>query len=341
MKASLLLSFIFIIGICSWSCRDPIDLTLRAEQLSGISIQSQLIKGNPSFVNADIQRIFTFSAESRKVLPITSVELEDDLGNTVSLARAGVGFWRLTIPNNHPSFKVDFDRQYRINAIVEEKNYVSDFESLHPVPKMESLSFEIFQQNVVNSIGELTPGDFARFSVDTPVKLEEREEKSRLKWNVWQLIPPTNPLGIPTSGCVSFRSPDFSHLEILDGNNIAADNVQGLPIFEPFINFSFPNTYYLFVEQESLSQNAFDYWSEVKINTVREGTQFEPEIGNISSNFKNVDDDSERVFGYFYASEKDFMIIKACAETETFEVSPRPESFCNFNPFEGFWKTCP
>lgn len=103
MKQKIVVFLFLIIGI-NWHCRDRIDLVPDQEQLSSISIQSQLIKGNPSVIRTPIERVFTFSAESRKVLPITSVILEDDLGNEFPLSRSGIGHYIGVIPENYPTF---------------------------------------------------------------------------------------------------------------------------------------------------------------------------------------------------------------------------------------------
>jgi len=342
MKLKITALFFLILGI-NWSCRDEIDLIPKEEQLTGISIQSQLVKGNPSVIRANIQRVFTFSAESRKVLPITSVVLEDDLGNEFSLTRRAVGYFVGVIPKNDPSFKVDYERSYRLKAVVDEKEYESIYESLSPVPQIEDLSYEVFSQNVVNTIGEFSPRRFARFRVTTPLTVGTSGERAKLKWSIFRLNPPVNEFGAPIpNGCLAFENPDFSHIEVLDGNKVDGTSINGLPIFETLIQFFYGKTYYLAVYQESLSESAYHYWTELKRNVERDGTQFQPAVGVIRSNFKNVADENESVYGFFYVSAQDTMLIKACLEEETFEVGTFPASLCDLpnGPADTFWKAC-
>jgi len=342
MKQKIALILFLIIGI-NWSCRDEIDLVPADEQLSSISIQSQLIKGNPSVIRANIQRVFTYSATSRKVLPITAVVLEDDLGNEFPLSRRTVGYFVGVIPENYSAFKVDYGRNYRLKAVVDGKQYASTFESLAPVPKMDDLSFDVFMQNAVNTLGELSPRRFARIRVTTPLTASQNGEKAKLKWNILRMRTPINEFGAPIpGGCLSLESPDFSHLEVLDGSKLAGDTINGLPIFETLIQFFYGKTYYLLVYQESLSQSAYNYWTELKTNVERDGTQFQPAVGVIRSNFKNVADENESVFGYFYVSAQDTMLIKACLDEETFEVSSFPKSICDLpnGPADSFWQAC-
>ncbi len=339
MKRLLTGCFLLAIGI-NWSCRDEIDLVPDQEQLASISIQSQLIKGNPSVIRADIQRVFTYSAESRKVLPITSVLLEDELGNEFPLSRAAVGYFVGVIPESHPTFKVEYGQNYRLKAVVDEKEYESTYESLSPVPEMENLSFDVFSKNIINTIGEFSPRRFGRFRVTTPLNVGTNGERARLKWNIFRLSTPVDEFGIPVpDGCLSFESPDFSHLEVLDGNKVAGDKISGLPIFETLLQFFYGKTYYLVVYQESVSESAYNYWTELKKNVERDGTQFQPAVGVIRSNFKNVANDKESVYGYFYVSAQDTMVIKACLDEETFEVSPFPSTICNLSN-DSFWKAC-
>lgn len=339
----ILVGFFFLIACISWSCRDEIDLVPEAEQLENISIQSQLIKGNPSVIRTTIERVFTYSATSRKVLPITSVVLEDDLGNEFPLSRSRVGYFVGVIFENDPFFKVDYERSYRLKAVVDNKAYESTFESLAPVPKMENLSFDIFTKNAVNALGELGPRRFARFRVTTPLYVGASGEKAKLKWSLLRIFTPINEQGIPTpEGCLVFQNPDFSNLEVIDGNEVADERISDLPIFETLIQFFYGSTYYLVVYQESLSQSAYYYWKELKTNVGRDGTQFQPAVGVIRSNFKNIEDEEESVYGYFYVSAQDTMLIKACLYEETFEVSSFPKSICDLpNGLEdSFWQAC-
>lgn len=335
-----LVGFFFLVACINWSCRDEIDLVPNQEQLASISIQSQLIKGNPSVIRADIQRVFTYSAQSRKVLPITAVVLEDELGNEFPLSRASVGYFVGEIPESHPTFKVEYGQNYRLKAVVDEKEYESTYESLSPVPKMENLSFDVFSKNIVNTIGEFSPRRFGRFRVTTPLNIGANGERARLKWNIFRIFTAVDEYGIPIpDGCLSFASPDFSHLEVLDGNDVADEKISGLPIFETLLQFFYGKTYYLVVYQESVSKSAYNYWAELKKNVERDGTQFQPAVGVIRTNFKNVADDKESVFGYFYVSAQDTMVIKACLDEETFEVSPFPSSICNLSN-DSFWQAC-
>ena len=235
------------------------------------------------------------------------------------------------------------DRSYRLKAVVEEKAYESTFESLFPVPQIEDLSFEVFNKNVINTIGEFSPRRFARFQVTTPLATGTNQERARLKWNILRVSIPTNEFGAPIlEGCLVFESPDFSDLEVLDGNKVADEIIRDLPVFETLIQFSFGKTYYLSICQESLSQSAYNYWKELKVNVERDGTQFQPAVGVIRSNFKNVADEKEAVFGYFYVSAQDTMLIKACLEDETFEVNTFPDTLCDLpNGQESFWQLCP
>jgi len=229
-----------------------------------------------------------------------------------------------------------------LKAVVEEKEYESTFESLSPVPPIIDLSYEVFMKNVVNAIDEFTPRRFARYRVTTPLTIGTNGEKTRLRWSILQLNPPVTGNGTLISGrCLSFENPDFSHLEILDGNKVADDTIR-LPVYETLIQPFFSETYYLAVYQESLSQSAYNYWKELKTNVERDGTQFQPAVGVIRSNFRNVADEKEPVFGYFYVSAQDTMLIKACLEEAAFEVSPFPSSICDLpnGPTDTFWQIC-
>ena len=62
--------------------------------------------------------------------------------------------------------------------------------------------------------------------------------------------------------------------------------------------------YYLRVFQQSVTDDAFEYWSQVNQVASRTGSLFEAPAGRVKSNITNVNDPEEETFGYFYATEE-------------------------------------
>lgn len=59
--------------------------------------------------------------------------------------------------------------------------------------------------------------------------------------------------------------------------------------------------YSILVRQYALSQQAFEYWTDLAKSTQGNGSLFDPQPSQVTGNIKNVADNKELVFGYFSA----------------------------------------
>ena len=61
--------------------------------------------------------------------------------------------------------------------------------------------------------------------------------------------------------------------------------------------------YHLFVEQYALSEESFEFWDLLKRSNQEGGGLFDLQVGSISGNVKNVNDENEPVLGIFEAAQ--------------------------------------
>lgn len=67
---------------------------------------------------------------------------------------------------------------------------------------------------------------------------------------------------------------------------------------------------YYAVKQYSLSPEATIYWQNASLLVEREGGLFEDPVGLLNSNFKNISDPNEQVYGYFFGTHEHIIRIK-------------------------------
>ncbi|WP_394991245.1 DUF4249 domain-containing protein [Emticicia sp.] len=88
--------------------------------------------------------------------------------------------------------------------------------------------------------------------------------------------------------------------------NLASDNlVNGKTLPKQFIaQIPFDNitSYYMLIEQMSLSREAYNYWKSVDEQANNSGGIFDTASATIRGNIKNVNDESEVILGYFQIS---------------------------------------
>jgi len=95
------------------NCEETIDFEPPKSIQNAIFIEGKLTKGTPSNVFVKIGQVFNFSSNPSLLLA-QSVHLMDESGQSLELTSREQGIFKLTIPDNHPTFKVDYGKAYKI-----------------------------------------------------------------------------------------------------------------------------------------------------------------------------------------------------------------------------------
>ena len=121
----------------------------------------------------------------------------------------------------------------------------------------------------------------------------------------WESIRDVNFLDFlaPNKTCTNSNSIIFNDVKILDGNELESDCLESFSIYERKIDSAIQEGYCFSIVQLALDRNGYNYWKWADQNMKRDGSTFEPPPGALPSNFKNVNQPDENVYGYFYASE--------------------------------------
>jgi hypothetical protein len=103
-------------------------------------------------------------------------------------------------------------------------------------------------------------------------------------------------------------------LNIASTREFGVDIIRRQPInFVPKRGKKLSSRYSILIKQYSLTQQAYDYWENVKEQLEGAGSIFSPPPSQIIGNVYNIDDDTELVLGYFQVSavrEKRFFIAR-------------------------------
>ena len=319
-----LLSILFFCG----SCLDVIDFDRPDTIENGVVVQGKLAKGNPSVASVSIRKLFDFSSNAA-FLNAREVLVIDEDGNQVELKSDGAGNFVAEIPNDHPTFNVDYGKSYKAKvSTFDGRNFESAYETLYPVSKPDNLRAEITQIEAVNSIGNIVMKDVMSFFIDTPLKPQGSSENVSLLWeleavykledspesysrfNCW----PTRITNATVNKTCYITSSPIENYVVLDGTELTSERVDDFKLYDALLNYFFENGYYFNVYQQSLSPTALDYWNQVNTVVAREGSIFQDPVGKIPSNFSNLDTEDEDVFGFFYATEQEVIRVFVSAE---------------------------
>jgi hypothetical protein len=301
----LLLLLLFTVG---YSCVSPYEADIENEpQL--ISIEASLIKGEPE---QTVKVSITASLNSSTFIPVRGcdVSLIDESDNAWHYRDLTGGIYRTSVPDE----KLIHGHNYKIRVITSDgKVYESDYEMLNPGIEVDSLYYDI-EDKVDNISGEPYTG--IQFFLD--VKAGE-EESRYFRWRIDETYEYTS------FAPISYFYLDDSHTPILPADPWAVYRCwQGGEISGLFqsstmnlsqnekkrihLNYVSALTeklrikYSLQVKQYTLSEDAYNYFEQNRLATEEADGLYTRQPRQPITNIVNVDDENERVLGYFWVS---------------------------------------
>lgn len=309
IKIFLPLAFLTVI---LWGCLERIDLEVDPEFQFNTVIQGKLVQGNPSTVFVRVSRLFDFTFNGRASITVRYVRLFDDQGNQVDLERGdAIGDYVLELPEGDPRMQIEEGRSYFIEvATFDGGVFRSEAEAIQPVPDIADLEWEPIQKEFLGVDGELRNQPFVEFQLTTP--LDVPTEEVYLRWVSERTIKLTDTPesdvvpdnGQPNKTCYITESGSVSIIPVGSSTTFAGEIVD-FPVYQEPRNYRFAEGYMLTVYQESLNRKAYEYWRDIGTLINREGTIFEPPVGQVQSNIINTQDDGIQPFGYFYVTQQD------------------------------------
>jgi hypothetical protein len=259
----------------------------------------------------EISRSSTLLYSEYDPLPDCFAELVREDGMSRKFTDRGNGDYQ--IPVDRELMKTGMS--YRLHVITPEGNeYESDFETLRPVPQIDSLYYR-FERHFIGADEDEQDG--IRFYLDFTY---DSDQYRYIRWELVETYEFHNPSLEPYIYDVDRRLkplPDTSAPRICWITNplysIHSMSLtyldQGTYIKKP-LNYV-PNIqqeqklhhkYSLLVRQYSLSAEAFHYWNELKKTTQEMGSLFGMQPALLESNICNVSEETERVLGFFSIS---------------------------------------
>lgn len=331
------LLIVFSVGLFGLSsCLDEIDFVSESTINEAIAIQGKVVKANPSYISVTIRGVFNFQDVPR-LLDARLVTVEDESGNIVELPTRADGIFYLEIPDNDPNFKIDYGKSYKINvATFDNRNYTSSLEELLPAPVIESLTVEKTQIESVDVNGNTKLFDQITYGISTPLKPANTSENARLLWEfitTYQFS--DSPQSYGNRACSPTRIEDeaktcyitsspVSNYVSLNGPALSVDRVDNFEVLNTGISFLYSEGLYLTVSQQSLSQTAYEYWTQVGNVVARTGDLFQAPAGKVITNLVNTEDPRENVFGYFYATKETIRRVYVSPELANNPLLPCP-----------------
>ncbi len=284
-----------------FGCLDEIDFDVPAENQTSLVIQGRIVKGNPHNIRIEVERLFDFNGGS-SYIRVQYVRITNDLGQSIDLPNSSLGIYEMPIPVGDPDFEIRTGGSYMVTVqTLDDRKYETNFETLHPVPEVSNVTPVAIQREVITT-GGTEFRDGVQFLLNSPLAVSGETEKARINWQVTRTYKLTD---IISQTCYITDNVNVEEVKPFDGNVLGIDELVDYPLYEATTGFQYRQGLYLNIFQQSLSEGAFQYWDQIDKLLERNGNMFESPVGEIVSNFENVLDPDEDVFGYFYATEID------------------------------------
>lgn len=310
---TLLLWGILALMIFFNGCLSEISLDAPVVNPESIAIRGVVKSGDTASVVVKVTNVVNFRAfEIPEVIQGARVTVTDESGNTLEVPLQDNGNYELFFPEGNPNFQIAPGKSYQLSVgLPDGRQYQSAFESLEPVPKPDTLTFTVESREFGNEIGNIVVKEYLDVRIKTPIIKPDGNGKARFKWSmrgVFQFSePPDFTAGVPVPSpkvCYSYEDVNLDKVIIFNGSSSLQDTLDDFQILEKFMDYRFHEGYYLTVFQQSLSPDAYRYWEEIQSLVNVDGTVYDPPPGKIKGNIRNVDDETEEVFGFFYATEE-------------------------------------
>lgn len=291
---------IMITALLVHSCITPYDPDIK-DSKTRIVIEG-LISNLPGPQKVRITNSASYSNDSEGTnigIEGATVYVTDDLENRINYMDAGRGNYQ-----TDDSFQGVIGRSYQLHVITSDKNeYISEPDLLKPVPQIDSIYWEYNREKKqINVYVDLT---------DAPVvgdgylwKWQHYEQVEFCKLS--ELFVPSgvgDPVWLPCRTCCTKC---WDIVQCRSCVNIAGDQyINGKKVRKQLITavpYNNRSPYYMIIEQRSLTNNAYQFWNSVKVQTSSTGGPFDAAPAPVIGNIKNVANAKEKVLGFFGAS---------------------------------------
>lgn len=293
-----------IIVLCH-GCVSEITLDVPPSEQVNIAIRGSLVAGDEPYVVVKITKVSDFKAsEIPEAVSTQRVLLMDEAGNQVEIPASEAGEYYLDLSVNADKMEIVKGRAYRIQITTAAgTTYLSDWDHLLPVPTPTEITQLNEIRDILNESGNEARQEYLRFRVTTPLSAPDSSTGTYLKWSFSGIYQLTETADLPKT-CYISEPLNLENVVVFNGSVGRQGDLTDFYLLEEPYDYRFYEDYYLTVRQQSLSEHAFRYWEQVGKVVNRTGSIFEAPAGKVKGNFHNVDDESEVVFGYFYATEE-------------------------------------
>ena len=306
LQTKIVIKFL-ILAIMLPSCITPYEPHINSKDINKFVVSGQVID------NSDYQTVSISKASSvgePQYIPVSScnVRILDDKGNEFLMQESSAGIYQVQIDKNYltpgTSFKV-------VILTSDGVNIESDFDQMSECPVVDSVYY-IRKENLTNIAGQVTNG--LQFYVDLDcgninshffrweaIETWEHHAPYPREWyydgTVHHISPPD------FSRIVCWSTEPVRNIYTLSTLGLVENKYYMLPLhFVDNHTSRLMYGYSLLINQFSMSEAAYSYWDQLRINSSEQGGLYEKQPLSIRGNLHNNTNPDQVVLGFFSAS---------------------------------------
>lgn len=298
---------LFALAISITGCVEPYEPSV-TKQVTNYLVVDAVINSTDGSASVNLTRTLPLYADEPVPRELNAtVNIEDQEGAVYPLSEIGNGIYEQS------GLAVDTDKQYRLRIrTADNQEYLSQFIPVKNSPPIDSIFW-------------LPESDGTRIFVNTH---DDSGNSRYYKWTyqeTWEYSSPFASTLKLVDGQVITRHPSeyinvcwrsFISNNILVGSSIKLQNdiISHYPlVFIPRQSTRLVRKYSILVRQQTITEEAYEYWLQLQQTTESLGSLFDPMPSQINGNIYNASNPSEPVLGFFSAgstAEKRIFIEK-------------------------------
>ncbi len=168
-------------------------------------------------------------------------------------------------------------------------------------PDIDSLTFEVVTVEQINSAGNTVESDFIDIFTNTSVT---DSEKPFLRWRVSgeYEFKEVFPGALDQLRCYVTNNLDLNNIEIFSTDDLNGNVLTDQFVIRTAVDDRFNTIYCFHVDQFGISEQEYDYWTNVQKLVDLEGSLFDPPPGELKNNLFSETNPDNIVLGYFSVS---------------------------------------
>jgi len=305
-RIRIIIALVLII-VGTQTCIEPYLLMLGSEDLNKYII-SGLVTDQEGYQQISISLGSSIDDPEKIPLQDCEVTIKDNNGNEFLCNEYKAGEYRVWIEQQYLAKDIAF----MVSIVTpSEIKIISDYDLMPACPEVDTVYYEIEEIPTSNP-------DIARKGAQFYIDIKGSEMDSRFyRWELietWEYHAKYAKADYWAGGHYTISPPDSSlfycwktqsvdDIYSVSTSNLVENNYNKLPLhFIENDNSKLEILYSLLIKQYGISDSAYSYWEQLRINSSNNGGLYEQQPIHVKGNMHNMSDRSQEVLGYFSAA---------------------------------------